>query len=213
MSRLLFAHNVRILQRAKFAAQHCTLVFSFGIGCVVLQAQSNVPSISSQPTKQSLRILDGDIVAPGVTAALGQQNGAALNEIKEHLSVVGSASWLGIQGTGKIVYGARDSTAYPATLSILGKNKFRLDAQTSKGEMSLRIHGPVGKMNGTGAPEETISPDAATAGIFPFEAVLSGTLDCCVDHGLTTVGSIQLHRITVEIPATRPTIPLRSRDK
>jgi hypothetical protein len=186
-------------------ARYCALLMFVGSGCFALQAQSNASSISSQPPKQSLGAIDGDIVVPNATGALGHQDAAALKEITEHLAVVGSAPWLGMQGTGQIVYGAKDPTAYSATLSILQNDRFRLDAQTNKGEMSLRIHGPVGKIQGSGGPTETIPPDTAAAGIFPFGLVRTvhfpGRDTSLIDHGLTTAGGVQLHRITVETPS------------
>jgi hypothetical protein len=69
-----------------------------------------------------------------------------------------------MQGTGQIVYGPKDSTAYRATLSIHENDRFRLDAQTNTGEMSLRIHGQVGMIQGSGGPAETIPPGTAAAG-------------------------------------------------
>ena len=115
-----------------------------------------------------------------------------------------------MQGTGQIVYGSKDPTAYSATLSMIGSDqlrlKFRLDAQTNKGEMSIRIHGQVGKIQGTGGPTQTIPPDTAIAGIFPFGLVrtLHSPGTSLIDHGLTTVGGVQLHRISVETPSTGP---------
>jgi hypothetical protein len=139
------------------------------------------------------------------TGLLGQHDAAALKEITEHLAVVGTAPWLGMQGTGQIVFGDKDPTTYNATLSMIGSDRFRLDAQTNKGEMSIRIHGQAGKIQGAGGPAETIPPNTAAAGIFPFGLVRTGHFPgqetSLVDHGLTTVGGVQLHRITVETPS------------
>ena len=180
-------------------------ILLFVMACVIAQAQSTPTSVEHITPTPALGPLDTDIVIPKATGALGRQDAAALKEITEHLATVGSAPWLGMQGTGQIVYGAKDPTAYSATLSILENDRFRLDAQTNKGEMSLRIHGRVGKIQGIGGPAETIPPDTAAAGIFPFGLVRTvhfpGRDTSLIDHGLTTVGGVQLHRITVETPS------------
>jgi hypothetical protein len=180
-------------------------IFLLVMACVIAQAQSTPTSIEHITPTPAHDFLDRDVAIPKATGALGRQDTAALKEITEHLATVGSAPWLGMQGTGQIVYGAKDPTAYSATLSILGNDRFRLDSQTNKGEMSLRIHGQVGKIQGTGGPAETIPPEAAAAGIFPFGLVRTlhfpGPETSLIDHGLTTVGGVQLHRITAETPS------------
>jgi hypothetical protein len=174
------------------------------MACVIAQAQSTPTSVEHTTPTNALGF-DTDVAVPKAAGALGRQDAAALKEITEHLATVGSALWLGMQGTGKIVYGAKDPTTFSATLSMMGGDQFRLDAQTHKGEMSLRIHGPVGKIQGTGGPAETIPPETAAAGIFPFGLVRTlhfpGRETSLIDHGLTTVAGVQLHRITVETPS------------
>jgi hypothetical protein len=167
--------------------------------CIASHAQST--PITNSPNSASL---DTDVAIPKATGVLGQQDAAALKEITEHLATVGSVLWLGMQGTGQIVYGSKNATAYSATLSMMGSNQFRLDAQTNNGEMSLRIHGPVGKVQGGGGPAGIIPPETAAVGIFPFGLVRTmhfpGPETSLIDHGITAVNGVQLHRITVEIP-------------
>jgi hypothetical protein len=175
------------------------------MACVVARAQSTSTSVEQITPTPAPGSLDAGVAIPNATGALGKQDAGALREITEHLAIVGSAPWLGMQGTGQVVYGAEDPTAYSATLSMIGSDQFRLDAQTNKGEMSLRIHGPVGKIQGTGGPAETIPPETATAGIFPFGLVRTlhfpARETSLTDLGLTTIGGVQLHRITVETPS------------
>ncbi len=175
------------------------------MACVIAQAQSTPTSVEHIPPNSAFGPLDKDVATPNATGVLGHQDTAALKEVTEHLATVGSTPWLGMQGTGQIVYGSKDPTAYSATLSTMGSDQFRLDAQTNKGEMSLRIHGPVGKIQGTGGPAEIIPPETAAAGIFPFGLVRTvhfpGRQTSLMDHGLTAVDGVQLHRITVESPS------------
>jgi hypothetical protein len=94
-------------------------------------------------------------------------------------------AWLGMQGTGQIVCGAKDPTAYSVTLSMTGSDQFRLDAQSNKGEMSLRIHGSVGKIQGSSGDNSSrrgCSPDLPIWAlcercILPGERLLSSIMD------------------------------------
>jgi len=173
--------------------------------CAVGHAQSTPIGVEQTASTAATGFLDTDVPIPAATGAPGQQDTAAAKEITEHLTIVGSVPWLGMQGTGQIVYGSKDTTAYSATLSMMGSDQFRLDAQTNSGEMSLRIHGQLGKVQGGGGPARTIPSETAAVGIFPFGLVRTthfpGPGTSLIDHGLTAVGGVQLHRITVETPS------------
>lgn len=151
------------------------------------QAASEIPNIPQQPT---------------TSGTLGRVDQAALTEITAHLTAVGAVAWTGMQGTGQIVYGAKDPTSYNATFSTMGTDQYRLDAQTNKGEMSIRIRGDVGKIQGGGGPATAIPVETALVGIFPFALVrgahFPGPTTSLIDHGLITEGGAELHRITVE---------------
>jgi hypothetical protein len=112
---------------------------------------------------------DGDISIPVPTGVLGKQEATALSELASHYAAMGSNPWFGMQGTGTITYGSKDATAYPATLSNIGKHSFRLDAQTSKGSMSIRIDGFLEKSQSANGETLTMPPETALAGLFPFE--------------------------------------------
>ena len=148
---------------------------------------------------------DADLPVPVSTGVLGRQDALALTEILEHLKVVGASPWLGMQGTGKITYAGQETAAYDATLSNLGGDKFRLDAQSDKGLTSIRIDRRVGKIKGSQGPATMIPPNTAMTGIFPFElprlASFPASGTSLIDHGLTSVDGTALHRITYEIQA------------
>ena len=114
---------------------------------------------------------------------------------------MGATPWKGMEGTGEIVY-AQDKTYYPATLSMIGADRFRLDAQTDKGMASTRINGLVGKTQDATGKETAMSHNAAAAGLFPFQLVRTahfpGKQTSLIDHGMTSVDGKQLHRMTVE---------------
>lgn len=164
-----------------------------------------LPIHAQTSSVSSAEAMDAGITRPVITGVLGRVDADALKEVTVHLAATGAAPWKGMQGTGVIVY-AQEKTSYPATLSMLGTDRFRLDAQTSKGETSIRINGLVGKIGGPGGTPFTMPPDTAAAGIFPFQMVRAahfpGKRTTLVDHEPVTANGTQLHRISVE----RPTI-------
>lgn len=164
------------------------------LGCTLALAQSRPPSAIMTP--------NGNVIIPIAAGVPGERDSAALAELTSHLAAVGSTSWVGMQATGKISYGSQDPTTYDATLSNLGVDCFRLDAQTKGGQASTRIHYRTGAMQNNGATPSTLSAEEAMNGIFPFEMFRSnhfrGNSTSLVDHGVVQVGSTSLHRITLE---------------
>ncbi|GGG75796.1 hypothetical protein GCM10011585_18320 [Edaphobacter dinghuensis] len=161
------------------------------IGCTLASAQSSSPAV-----------FDKDVPIPTITEPFGQWDATALNEIVDHLKVVGTSPWSGLQGTGQITYGVEDTTAYSATLSILDGTGFRLDGQTAKGELSIRINGGRGKIQEGDGHLYPLLPNTAKSGIVQFELPrlanfpYSGT--SLLDRGLVVIDGRSLHRITYE---------------
>ena len=148
--------------------------------------------------------LDVDVAIPASTGILGHKDAAALAEVVNHRVAVGSDPWIGMQAIGKISY-ATDTTEYETTFSNLGGDRFRLDAQTSKGEESIRIDGRIGKIQGSDGRIFLIPSDTASLELFPFEMVRTanfpGPEASLLDRGIVSVGGVQLHRITYEFPS------------
>lgn len=143
---------------------------------------------------------------PNHNGAIWAWDAIALNKIVDHVKVVGSSPWKGLQGMGEITYGAEDTTAHSATLSILGNTGFRLDGQTAKGMLSIRINGGHGKIREGDGHLYPLLPNTAKSGIVQFELPrlanfpLPGT--ALLDRGLVTVEGRSLHRITYETTTT-----------
>jgi hypothetical protein len=175
------------VMRSRFGAMLC---FFTGVCCLAS------PSFGQSSSPQAI----GGIVIPVATGKLGQKDAAALTEATNHLAAVGTG-WVGMQGTGTITY-STDTNAYAATLSNLGGDRFRLDAQTKNGGTSIRIHGLLGKIQGSDGKMEAIPADTAAVELFPFElprvANFPGSSGSLVDHGLVNIGGTQLHRLTFE---------------
>jgi hypothetical protein len=146
---------------------------------------------------------------PTASGVLGQIDPAALAEVQDHLLVVGSSPWIGMQGTGEITYARQDPTLYAATLSNMGFNSFRLDAQSKKGQMSIRIHRGLGEIQSSDGTILTIPSETAVLGLFPFERLRAANFPepdtSLIDHGLVTVDGVELHRITFESKTTNAT--------
>jgi hypothetical protein len=163
-------------------------------------------SFSQSTMRSSPGLPDCDVPVPTNSGVLGQKDAPALTELGHHLAVVGPGPWGGIQATGKITYAAQDATTYDATLSNLGVDRFRLDTQTKRGPMSIRIRHSFGEIQNDDGSMTFISPNTAAAGLFPFEtaraADVSPEFTSLVDHGLVAVGGVELHRITFEFALT-----------
>lgn len=161
------------------------------LGCALALAQSSSPAV-----------FDKDVPSPTITEPFGQWDAAALNEIVDHLKVVGTSPWSGFQGTGQILYGVEDPTTYSATLSILGGTGFRLDGQTARGELSTRINGGHGKIQEGDGHLYPLLPNTAQSGIVQFElprlANFPNPGTSLLDRGLVVIDGRSLHRITYE---------------
>jgi hypothetical protein len=174
----------------------------------LIQAQSPAPT--------SIETSSGVYAVPVSTGVLSQKDPAALAELTSHFAAIGSVPWIGMQGMGTIAYGLNSATSYDATMSALGAQKYRLDAQTPKGQTSTRIERLLGKIQSEAGSIATLTAQTAAGGIFPFELARSagklGPTSSLRDQGLTTVGGLQLHRITLERATVgkNPTTNLRN---
>lgn len=191
--------------RSGLIARFCPLFLFLGLGCSVLQAQTNASSGGQNAPTQAGGAFDKDIVVPDATGSLGQKDSGAQTELVQYLTVMGGSSWTGMVGTGQITYGTKDTTAYSATLSILGNSSFRLDAQTASGPLSIRISGQHGTIQEADGKQSPIPANTAATGIFQFLQPLLANIpnisESLLDRGLTTVDEVSLHRVTVELSA------------
>lgn len=135
---------------------------------------------------------------------LGRYDAAALAEVLAHLQVVGTTAWAGMQGTGTITYGS-DQNSYSATLTIVGSRKSRLDVQASTGTISSRINNRLGNIQQLDGKMFPLAPEIAASGIVQFELPRLAELQTrssVIDHGVTVIDDMNLHRVTIEQPLT-----------
>jgi hypothetical protein len=171
-------------------------LFVASVLLLLVGATSEAISQSSIPTTST--------PVPVATNKLGQFDAAALSEILEHAKVVGTAPWTGIQGTGTITYSS-DQNSYSATLTIVGSKRFRLDVQTPTGPIGTRINGRLGNIQEPDGKTFSLAPETASSGIFQFELPRLADLQTrssVLDHGLTVIDGMNLHRLTIEQPLT-----------
>ncbi len=189
-----------ILQSISLLRTFSLCVLAFAVAASLSLA---TPCLGQGASLSSSGPFGDGIVIPAATGVLDRKDTEALAEWSSHLGAVGSDPWKGMQGTGKITYGSQEPTAYDASLTNLGGDSFRLDAKTSKGEMSIRIHGHLGKTK-NGDALTPLPSDSSAAGLFPFERArlnrYTGAGTSLVDHGLTLISGTELHRITLETP-------------
>jgi len=173
--------------------------FFICIAFTIALAATGYPQIAT--TSNSSTTIGG-IAIPVKTGKLRRIDASALDEVHAHIAAVGATTWGGMQGTGTITYGSQDATAYDAILSNAGGNKFRLDAQTKQGTLSIRIRQFAGKIQDSNMRISTLDPDTASTGIFPFEILRTKAFPSpatsLIDNGLVNIEGIQLHRITYE---------------
>jgi hypothetical protein len=165
------------------------------IASTAISVAQGGPALEARPNNVGIAL-------PSTTGLLGQIDAPALDEVRAHLAAIGGAAWEGMQAVGTLIDRSQNPTAYAVTLANLGGDRFRLDTQTKKGQVSTRIHGLAGKVQVDDRPAYPLGPDTAAVGIFPFEIprVLTSFSPgaTLTDHGLVGVDGTQLHRITVE---------------
>ncbi len=187
------------MPHASRIVRHVLLFAALSSALYTAKAQSPAPLTRSTP--------DGDVTIPVKTGVLGQKDPAAVAEIAAHQAAVGGGPWIGMQGVGKIVYAGNSATPYDATLSNLRSDEFRLDAGTSSGQTSLRIHRLIGKTQASDGTMAALPPETSLSGLFPFEIARMDMSSAAashislLDHGIAAIGNSSFHRITVESPS------------
>lgn len=148
--------------------------------------------------------LDSGTAPPESAPTIVRRDAAALDELTAHVAAVGAISWIGFKGVGSISYSASGADAVPATLYIYGKDRFRLDANTAAGVLSIRTHDGMGEVIPPNSKPVLLPPDTATVGSIHLQFLRSANaqtdLSSAIDRGLTTVDGQVLHRITAYIP-------------
>lgn len=170
---------------------------AYGICCPSTWGQHRVP--------YNPGLTDSDYSFPASTGILGQTDSSAVSELSAHLSAAGAVPWRGLQATGSISYGGSSSGEYPATLSILGENRFRLDATTPTGTTSIRIHGQMRQVQIENHAVLTQVSDSGTAALVLFQlpraSTFLGSKLSIIDHGMVTLGASSYHRLSYQLPS------------
>ncbi|HUY86466.1 MAG TPA: hypothetical protein VMU77_05085, partial [Acidimicrobiales bacterium] len=181
------------------------LALSFAIALPV-RAQAMKPP-TSQPSVDK-----GVFLPPSQSLASIRQDATALAILRSYQNSVGKTPWISIEGTGEMIPEtlrvAGVTSEQNATLSILGHRGYRLDIQTPKGLISIRMDGTYGAMQ---RPDgHVISMDAgdAATGLLAFpqfeDPVFPTDSVSLMNQGTVSVDGTKLQRVTVETPWTNP---------
>jgi hypothetical protein len=156
--------------------------------------------------------VDSDVQMPTRTGTLGRVDAAALEEVVEHLKVVGVAPWTEMQGKGALTYPSADLGPFNATLSILNGDSFRLDVETSQGLRSTRIQGSTGAIQDADGKSQPIPAETASIGLVQFQLLRLPSFPdpslSLLDRGIRQIDGKSLHLVTVESPLPKTASPI-----
>ncbi len=146
---------------------------------------------------------DTDLPTP-VHSTKTISDGTALLQVINFVKMAGITNFTGAVGSGTITFGA-DSTAFPATVSLLGSTGFRLDVTKTTGTESTILNGTKGVFLPVAGMRKPVSSDIAAPGILGFMRLLSPQYplptSILTDQGQVTLGGTLLHRITLDDPS------------
>ena len=167
----------------------------------------NITCLLAQVPSQFTRIHgpdDLDIPTP-VHTNKTVSDGAALQSVLNFVTVSGVTGFLGLTAHGTISF-AGDTNTYPATLSILGSDRYRLDVTRSSGIESTIYNGTSAVLISDTGKRTNLSSDLAVAGLVSIPRLLSPNYpkltSLVTDGSLVSIGNSHLHKITLEDPAT-----------
>jgi hypothetical protein len=137
-----------------------------------------------------------------------RQDATALAVVRSYQQAVGKADWVDLEAAGAMILEARQSQGtlvkQDATLQILGNRGYRLDVETPKGTISIRMDGANGAMRPPGVRVIPIDPQDAASGLLAFPQLQDPSFPnntvSLIDQGTVLVDGANLHRITVEAP-------------
>lgn len=144
---------------------------------------------------------DADVAVPKASLQLGQKDSAALQAILDFLKATHGASWTGMQATGTFTSHGESSAA---TLTVLNGDDFRLDVNSQKGQLSIRILGNLGQIRESDGVLHRLPFATAKGGLLAFPRLMANTFPSAgasvVDRGLVAVDGNALHRVTIAEP-------------
>jgi len=138
-----------------------------------------------------------------------RKDNTALAVVRSYQLAVGKATWVDLEATGTIIpetLPQGKSATQDATLQILGHRGYRLDVETPKGVISIRMDGGYGAMRPPGVHVIPMNAGDAATGLLAFPQLQDPSFPASnvslIDRGTVAVDGLHLHRITVEIPWT-----------
>jgi hypothetical protein len=169
------------------------------IGIPVL-AQTAVPQATAN-----------EIVQPQFSGLpIGHDDADARAELQASIAAMGLSHWIGAQATGTITFvGA--GTSVPMAYALLPGNKERLSFTGTRADELTVVNGSTGRVQSGKDLPYWMSSSTALAGVAPFALAedFASPLQTysIIDHGVTNLGGVSLHRVSIE-----RTLPTESDD-
>lgn len=172
------------------------------------------PSVYATPSAQppvshTETLVNKGVVPPlSVPLAVVRQDPGALAVIRAYQIAVGRRLWENLVATGTVVPETHQPTriiaGQPATLWISGTQAYRLDIETPRGSISIRIEGASGGIQQPNGHMIRMDSRDAAVGLFAFPLISNGDFPnkqtSLMDQGTVQVDGVTLHRVTAEIP-------------
>lgn len=170
---------------------------------VVLFCAVTIPLIAQDRFTRLVGPEDKGIPLPAVTGVRGRHDADGLREVIAYLRAVGFKNWVGMQATGTITPRTAPLSPLPATLTILGEDKYRLDIQKTAGTVTIRYSGPAASIRNEKGLVTLLPDQTAAVGLFAFPHLFltdfGSTKTTLTDQGIVQVDNRPLHRLSSEV--------------
>lgn len=187
----------RSAYRSSYRSHNIGWLFMLAVWPLMLFGQSRTQIRPAGP--------DAGVVIPTTVGNGDQNDSAAMAEISASAAAMHASSWRTMQATGNVTNAVGGAGSFPAVFSSASGFRSRLDIQTQAGRESTRISWRTGKYQSPDQRIQRLEPDTALAGIFPFQEIFAAQDKLfhltITDDGFCRVSGVDLHRITVGVPA------------
>lgn len=181
------------------------------IGCGLLLSACIGSLASAQTAKPSTirPAVDQGVAFPPLQPLLTvRQDPTALAIVRSYQKAVGNAAWADMEATGEMIpealRSAGETPGQDATLWISGQQRYRVDVQTPKGAISIRMDGVYGAMQPPGGHIIPMDARDAVTGLVAFPqfegAAFPAGNASLIDRGTVPVDGTKLQRVTAEVP-------------
>ena len=171
--------------------------------CLVTVSAASATAQTPRDFTRVYGVSDRDLPTP-THSVKTQTDSSALQEIAGFVKAAGIIGWQGMTADGTITY-VDDPVSYPAHLTVLGSDCYRLDVTKADGTQSIVMNKERGIFISTKGKTSSISSDVSMLGLLAFPKLLSpdypSAASILSDQGSATIAGSSLRRITLDDPA------------